>query len=48
MRAAARADINGTVSPYTLVLGTAIDLQKSIYENADTVDSYSFTVIKAK
>ena len=46
--AAARADIKGTVSPYTLVLGTAIDLQKSIYENSDTVDSYSFTVIKAK
>ncbi len=42
-----RSDIKGTVSPYTIVLGTAIDLQKSIYEVKDTVDSYSFTVIKA-
>ncbi len=42
-----RSGIKGTVSPYTIVLGTAIDLQKSIYEVKDTVDSYSFTVIKA-
>ena len=42
-----RCNIKGTASPYTIVLGTAIDLQKSIYENKDTVDSYSFTVIKA-
>ncbi|MCQ2532238.1 MAG: hypothetical protein MJ093_05995 [Saccharofermentans sp.] len=34
------------VSPYTLVLETAIKMQKTIYENIDTVNSYSFTVIK--
>ncbi|MBQ4270418.1 MAG: hypothetical protein II718_01185 [Clostridiales bacterium] len=44
---AAETDLlDGNLSPYTLVLQTALELQKSIYENADAVDSYSFTVIK--
>lgn len=38
--------LDGNVSPYTLVLETAIKMQKTIYENSDTVNSYSFTVIK--
>ena len=33
-------------SPYTLVLQTAIRMQKDIYENSDVVSSYSFTVKK--
>ncbi|MCQ2504267.1 MAG: hypothetical protein MJ103_03435 [Saccharofermentans sp.] len=41
-----RCSVSGALSPYTLTLGTAIDLQKNIYENKDTIDSYSFTVIK--
>lgn len=38
--------LDGNLSPYTLVLQTALELQKSIYENSDAVDAYSFTVIK--
>ena len=41
-----RCSVGGALSPYTLILGTAIDLQKNIYENKDTIDSYSFTVLK--
>ena len=41
-----RCSVGGALSPYTLILGTAIDLQKNIYENKDTIDSYSFTVMK--
>ena len=46
--AADAAALDGKLSPYTLILKTAIDLQTDIYENADTVSSYSFTVIEPK
>lgn len=36
------------LSPYTLILKTAIDLQTTVYENATTVADYSFTVIEPK
>ena len=36
------------MSPYTLLLSTALQMQKTIYENADVVSSYSFTVIQPK
>lgn len=42
------APLNGNLSPYTLILKTAVDLQTDVYENADTVASYSFTVIEPK
>ena len=42
------APLNGNLSPYTLILKTAVDLQTDVYENADTVSSYSFTVIEPK
>ena len=42
------APLNGKLSPYTLILKTAVDLQTDVYENADTVSSYSFTVIEPK
>ncbi|MBO4635554.1 MAG: hypothetical protein J5685_00235 [Clostridiales bacterium] len=38
--------LKGSVSPYTLILQTAISMQKNIYENSDVVSSYSFTVKK--
>ena len=38
--------IGGNTCPYTLVLETAIKMQKNIYENQDTISSYSFTTIK--
>ena len=37
--------LDGKLSPYTLLLSTALQMQKTIYENSDTVSSYSFTVI---
>jgi hypothetical protein len=37
--------LDGKLSPYTLLLSTALQMQKTIYENADTVSGYSFTVI---
>ena len=37
--------LDGKLSPYTLLLSTALQMQKTIYEVADTVSSYSFTVI---
>ena len=40
--------LSGNLSPYTLILKTAVDLQTDVYENADTVSSYSFTVIEPK
>ena len=40
--------LNGDISPYTLLLATALDMQKTIYENPDVVSSYSFTVIDPK
>ncbi len=40
--------LGGKLSPYTLILKTAVDLQTSVYENADTVTNYSFTVIEPK
>ncbi|MBR1796453.1 MAG: hypothetical protein IJ757_00335 [Clostridiales bacterium] len=40
--------LDGNLSPYTLILKTAVDLQTSVYENSDTVSSYSFTVIEPK
>ena len=44
---AAETDLlDGNVGPYTLILETAIKMQKTIYENADAVNAYSFTVIK--
>ena len=46
---AAKIDsLGGSPSPYTLILKTAIDLQTTVYENADTVANYSFTVIEPK
>ena len=44
--AAEPQDIDGKLSPNALVLSTAVNLQKNIYENKDVVDSYSFTTIK--
>ena len=40
--------LGGKLSPYTLILKTAADLQTEIYENSDTVAGYSFTVIEPK
>ena len=40
--------LDGKLSPYTLLLSTALQMQKSIYENADVVSAYSFTVIQPK
>lgn len=40
--------LDGCVSPYTLLLATALQMQKEIYENPDVVSSYSFTVIDPK
>jgi len=40
--------LEGKLSPYTLLLATALQMQKSIYENPDVVSSYSFTVIQPK
>ena len=40
--------LGGKLSPYTLILKTAVDLQTSVYESADTVTNYSFTVIEPK
>ena len=42
------APLDGNLSPYTLILKTAVDLQANVYENPDTVASYSFTVIEPK
>ena len=40
--------LDGKLSPYTLLLATALQMQKSIYENSDVVSGYSFTVIQPK
>ena len=40
--------LGGNLSPYTLILKTSVDLQTAVYENQDTVSSYSFTVIEPK
>ncbi|MBP3265948.1 MAG: hypothetical protein J6L84_03255 [Clostridiales bacterium] len=40
--------LGGKLSPYTLILKTAVDLQTSVYESSDTVTNYSFTVIEPK
>ncbi len=40
--------LGGNISPYTLILKTSVDLQTAVYENQDTVSSYSFTVIEPK
>ena len=37
--------LDGKLSPYTLLHSTALQMQKTIYENNDTVSGYSFTVI---
>ena len=37
--------LNGKLSPYTLLLSTALKMQEVIYENPDVVSGYSFTVI---
>lgn len=37
--------LGGKICPQTLVLDTAIKMQKDIYENSDVVSGYSFTVI---
>ena len=39
--------LNGKLSPYTLLLSTALQMQKTIYEDSDVVSGYSFTVISA-
>ncbi len=44
--AADSKEIDGKLSPNALVLATAINLQKNIYENPDVIDAYSFTTIK--
>ena len=44
--AAEPALLDGKLSPYTLVLSTAIQMQKTIYENPDIISTYSFTVIQ--
>ena len=38
--------LDGKLSPYTMALSTAVNLQKTIYENPDVISAYSFTVIK--
>ena len=40
--------LDGKLSPYTLLLSTALQMQKSIYESPDVVSAYSFTVIQPK
>ena len=40
--------LGGKLSPYTLLLSTALQMQKTIYEDSDVVSGYSFTVIDAK
>ena len=40
--------LDGKLSPYTLLLSTALQMQKTIYENNDVVSGYSFTVIQPK
>ncbi|MBP5261066.1 MAG: hypothetical protein J6Z43_02935 [Clostridiales bacterium] len=40
--------LDGKMSPYTLLLSTALQMQKTIYENPDVVSGYSFTVIQPK
>ena len=44
--AAEPALLDGKLSPYTLVLSTAIQMQKTIYENPDIISAYSLTVIQ--
>lgn len=41
----AASKIEGTVSPYTLILETAIKYQTCVYENKDAIETYSFTTI---
>ncbi|MCR4669875.1 MAG: hypothetical protein K5643_01640 [Saccharofermentans sp.] len=38
--------LDGKLCPYTLLLATALNMQKEIYEDPDTVSGYSFTVVK--
>lgn len=44
--AANAAKLGNSISPYTLILETAVNYQKAIYENKDAVETYSFTVIE--
>ena len=37
--------LGGKLSPDTLLLSTALQMQKTIYEDSDVVSGYSFTVI---
>ena len=37
--------LDGKLSPYTHLLSTALQMQKTIYEDSDVVSGYSFTVI---
>ena len=37
--------LDGKLSPYTLLLSTALQMQKTNYEDTDVVSGYSFTVI---
>ncbi len=39
------AKLGTSISPYTLILETAINYQKAIYESEDAINTYSFTVI---
>ena len=39
--------LGGKLSPYTLLLSTALQMQKTIYEDSDVVSGYSFTVISS-
>lgn len=38
--------LDGVLAPCALVLSTAVNMQKTIYENPDVVTAYSFTTIK--
>ena len=44
--AADSKNLDGKLAPNGLVLSTAINMQKTIYESREIIDSYSFTTIK--
>ena len=44
--AADSKNLDGKLAPNGLVLSTAINLQKNIYESPEIIDAYSFTTIK--
>ena len=40
--------IDGCLSPYTLILSTALKMQETIYEKPDMINGYSFTTYTPK